>query len=355
MASSHSAPIALRFGAELEVVTGSRANAHMEWYLTANELSKELRSVQVKNHVNTDHNKDAEDYSEWSIIQEVTITNQMMQNKWGMELVSPILDFQDQRTWHWHMDAVWWVLSAKFSTSSTPQCSTHVHISPTQGSWTLAQVKRVAKAVLYYERSIDTLLPQERRQNIWAQSNRHNTVTKPQNMVTLFSWIDGARDIPYIALIMCAFSKDSQYGRDVGKTQDFVHNVFRWNFMPLTKGSMGTIEFRQPPGSSNAADTKLWITFAASFIQGAVLFGDGLNGNQPPTLEGFRGFLINGAIQSGVTDYSALNQLFEGKAQLPPGAYNLEELSPQDLANLKAKATQSNITVEKFKKLYGYR
>ena len=48
-------------------------------------------------------------------------------------------------------------------------------------------------------------------------------------------------------------------------------------------------------------------------------------------------------------------QLFEGKAQLPPGAYNLEELSPQDLANLKAKATQSNITVEKFKKLYGYR
>ncbi|KAF7447220.1 hypothetical protein A1F99_086670 [Pyrenophora tritici-repentis] len=41
MASSHSAPIGLRFGAELEVLTGSRANEHMEWYLTANELSKE--------------------------------------------------------------------------------------------------------------------------------------------------------------------------------------------------------------------------------------------------------------------------------------------------------------------------
>jgi hypothetical protein len=81
MASSHSAPIALRFGAELEVLTGSRANEHMEWYLTANELSKELGSVQVKNHVNSDHSKDGEDYSEWSIVQEVTITNQMMQNK----------------------------------------------------------------------------------------------------------------------------------------------------------------------------------------------------------------------------------------------------------------------------------
>jgi hypothetical protein len=81
MASSGSAPIGLRFGAELEVLTGSKANEHMEWYLTANELSKELSGAQVKNHVNSDHNKDAEDYSEWSIIQEVTITNQMMQNK----------------------------------------------------------------------------------------------------------------------------------------------------------------------------------------------------------------------------------------------------------------------------------
>jgi hypothetical protein len=134
MSSSRPVPVALRFGAELEVLTGSRANSHMEWYLTANELSQELMSAQVKNHVTSDHNKDAEDYSEWSIIQEVTITNQMMQNKCklrdcsifvlllyilqdsdeaigGIELVSPILDFQDYSTWHWHMDAVWWVLS----------------------------------------------------------------------------------------------------------------------------------------------------------------------------------------------------------------------------------------------------
>jgi hypothetical protein len=60
MASSHSAPIGLRFGAELEVLTGSRANEHMEWYLTATELSKELGNAQVRNHVNFDHNKDAE-------------------------------------------------------------------------------------------------------------------------------------------------------------------------------------------------------------------------------------------------------------------------------------------------------
>lgn len=61
-------PIGLRFGAELEVLTGSRANAHMEWYLTANELSQELTRAHVQNHVNVDHNKNVENYSEWSII-----------------------------------------------------------------------------------------------------------------------------------------------------------------------------------------------------------------------------------------------------------------------------------------------
>lgn len=71
----------LRFGAELEIVTGSKQNSHLEWYLTARELSKELTNIGIKNHVNENHDKGVEDYSEWSIIQEVTITNQMMQNK----------------------------------------------------------------------------------------------------------------------------------------------------------------------------------------------------------------------------------------------------------------------------------
>lgn len=70
-----------RFGAELEIVTGSRATAHMEWHYSAQELSEELTKVGIKNHVNKDHNKAAEDYTEWSLIQEVTISNQMMLNK----------------------------------------------------------------------------------------------------------------------------------------------------------------------------------------------------------------------------------------------------------------------------------
>ena len=374
-----SSALKLRFGAELEVVTGSKANSHMEWHLTAQELSKELTNIGVKNHVNKDHNKDAEDYTEWSLIQEVTITNQMMQNKCmtsansqldnsndticlctdtvigGIELVSPVCDFQRPDIWQAHLRGIWWVLDEKFNTSSTVQCSTHVHVSPSEGQWTLDQVKKVAKTALYFERSIDSLLPPERRTNLWCQSNRWNTTSKSQPMSTLFSWIDAAVSIPHVAFLMCIFSKDSDYGSAMGYTHDFAHHVFRWNFTPLSQGAKGTIEFRQPPGSSSAADTQLWITFTASFIQGAIQYADNLNSTKTPNLELLKSVVINGASVSGVSDRSLLHNLFNGKTQLAPGAYDLKSTTQDDLEKMRRKATEMNITLAKFKKLFGYK
>lgn len=350
-----SSALKLRFGAELEVVTGSKANSHMEWHLTAQELSKELTNIGVKNHVNKDHNKDAEDYTEWSLIQEVTITNQMMQNKWGIELVSPICDFQRPDIWQAHLRGIWWVLDEKFNTSSTVQCSTHVHVSPSEGQRTLDQVKKVAKTALYFERSIDSLLPPERRTNLWCQSNRWNTTSKSQSMSTLFSWIDAAASIPHVTFLMCTFSKDSDYGSAMGYTHDFAHHVFRWNFTPLSQGAKGTIEFRQPPGSSSAADTQLWITFTASFIQGAIQYANNLDSTKVPTLELLKNVVINGASVSGVSDRSLLHNLFNGKTQLAPGAYDLKSTTQDDLEKMRRKATEMNITLAKFKKLFGYK
>jgi len=76
-----STPVKLRFGAELEVITGSRAHSHMEWTAVAAVLSKELTALEVDNHVNQDYKDAGESYKEWSLIQEVTISNQMMQNR----------------------------------------------------------------------------------------------------------------------------------------------------------------------------------------------------------------------------------------------------------------------------------
>jgi hypothetical protein len=144
-------------------------------------------------------------------------------------------------------------------------------------------------------------------------------------------------------------------GTHMGKSHNFSHNVFRWNFTPLLNHSMGTIEFRQPPGSFNAALTKLRVTFAVSFVQAAITSAHTLNSTRLAVLEDFRTFLLNGAVQSGVNDYSVLDRLFYGKTQLPPGVYDLQHFTQQDMINFGTKATELNITLEKFKKLYGYK
>jgi len=172
-----------------------------------------------------------------------------------MELVAPIFSFQQPNTWHAHIDSIWWVLTNKFNTWSTEQCSTHVHASPSEGQWTLSQIRNVAKAALYFERSIDSVLPPSRRANIWCQSNRWNATFKSYEMPTLFSWIEQAGNIPHVAFLMCTFSKDSEYGKAMGHTQNIMFNAFRWNFTPLQEGSKETIEFRQPPGSGSANET----------------------------------------------------------------------------------------------------
>ena len=69
-----------RFGLELEVITGCKSQEDNEWFYCANALSKELGAEQIPNHVNKNQNKSIESYQEWSLIQESTITNNMMQN-----------------------------------------------------------------------------------------------------------------------------------------------------------------------------------------------------------------------------------------------------------------------------------
>lgn len=107
------------------------------------------------------------------------------------------------------MDAVWWVLRERLITSTNDECSTHVHISPSKSNWTLDQIKRMTKAILYFERCVDALMPEPQCQSVWAQSNRYNISLKHHDMSTLFNWIDvehELNDISYITYLMCTHS-----------------------------------------------------------------------------------------------------------------------------------------------------
>lgn len=132
-------------------------------------------------------------------------------------------------------------------------------------------------------------------------------------------------------------------------------DTYAINFRPLREGGYGTIEFRQSPGVENSTSTRMWIAFACSFIQAAMHYAQTLNPASPPGLDYFKRFLKAGTQLCGIGDPHVWDGFFHGKSQLPLGAYDLKGLMMADLDKLAAKAKEGNLTVEKFKKLHGYK
>ncbi|EFR03566.1 hypothetical protein MGYG_06563 [Nannizzia gypsea CBS 118893] len=50
-------------------------------------------------------------------------------------------------------------------------CGFHVHVSKEKGSWNLEDLKRISRAINYFESSIELVVPESRRRNIWGKSN----------------------------------------------------------------------------------------------------------------------------------------------------------------------------------------
>lgn len=70
-APGHHRAQALYFGVELELLVSSRGKTHKTWHALATEVSAALTRAGVANHVS--ETGAFEDYTEWSIVQEVTI------------------------------------------------------------------------------------------------------------------------------------------------------------------------------------------------------------------------------------------------------------------------------------------
>jgi hypothetical protein len=84
---------------------------------------------------------------------------------------------------------------------------------------------------------------------------------------------------------------------------------FAWNFVNLIRGGIGTIEFRQPPGTDNAERVLQWAEFVVLFLHAArmsVPF-DTL-GQHPRTVDGLLAFLSVHKLPG--SDIRALRSLF---------------------------------------------
>ncbi|KAK2812537.1 hypothetical protein FQN50_001181 [Emmonsiellopsis sp. PD_5] len=177
------------------------------------------------------------------------------------EIVSRVLTSSNQ--WQTEINDIFEILLDHCDILLTSGCSLHVHVSPSGGSYTIEHLRNIIKGVIYYDRALTAIMPAERKDNQWAESNVKAIKTwgdavnlVPQNTwAPLFDTFDKQKMIPNLMLGICG-------NRYVG-----------WNFSNVL-GGCGTVEFRRPPGVRSSAEANHWIALALGYVANAILLQD---------------------------------------------------------------------------------
>lgn len=197
-------------------------------------------------------------------------------------------------------------LSTDFLIETNRSCGFHVHLSPgkpkaqtmDRGDWTIDELTRIAMAVVYFENAFEAVIPAERRGNKYHRANRaQNQYLAELSIDETMRRISEVRDIPWFVLLMQQSKR------------------FNWNFMHLSSvHGKGTIEFRQPPGVTTAAECLQWMELAIDFIQSARR--DEISIRKlyefEPTVQGLKKFCYEG-LTPGMSMQCYLDPIFDGK------------------------------------------
>ena len=194
-------------------------------------------------------------------------------------------------------------MSQLYDFETNRSCGFHVHLSPgsssyERGDWTLDELKNIAMAVIYFEDAFEVLIPETRRGSKWHRPNRsQNRSFESLNTKQCLQKISKIKDIQSLCLLIHQ-NKNSNW--------NFMNNYYPYG--------IGTVEFRQPPGVTNAAACLCWMELAINFIQSArrpQLYAE--LERYPQTVEGLKQFCHDG-MTAGGSNLDFLDSLFEGKS-----------------------------------------
>lgn len=266
------------------------------------------------------------------------------------------MDFVNNE-WIQHTEAIYAKLKEKGIKTSVPEdrCSTHIHVSLAAPQKDLAKdlgaLKSVAKAIVYFERSIDAVVHRERVQSRrckfsnFASAFYLSKLADPTNIEGILASIDGSKIAEEIVNRMCSEVKGSKVPSDYNPMspdfdptkqmpfkrleQDRLTKYFRWNFLPLIEKEEEprcTIEFRQPEGSGSAREAIGWRLFAVGFVQAAIVQGvDQAMTKKIPTMQNLKDFVEQGVKLARSGDVKRLETVFAGKVDLPPSTIKFFE------------------------------
>jgi len=230
---------------------------------------------------------------------------------------------------------MWDCVNVLCAVDTNRTCATHVHVSPGLGvPWKTEELKSIACAIIHFEDAFQVLLPIERRQNEYAKSNRlDNERLSAKTLDQCFEMIAGCTSNVDVADLL----------------NDGGDRYYAWNFTNLYFGRKMTVEFRSPPGVTNAEASKSWIELTVSFVEAARHVHSLAHMQSfPPTVSGLLAF-INEGITPGFDKPSKMLALFAGKSgattPLPIASLSAPRLGK--LAEKKVQDDKKNVMVKK--------
>ena len=168
----------------------------------------------------------------------------------AFEFVSPILSFCPDSAWKEEVKTHWATLLEIGRVNVNNSCATHVHISRKAKSgpkkeldWTTEELRRVAQAVLYFDKAFDAILAPSRRGDFKTRSNRANNKKLGNRGFGECCKLIQNADLDHLVSLMQP--KDSVQSDNISWDR-----FYRWNFENTKKGDVdGNIDGKRRIGT----------------------------------------------------------------------------------------------------------
>lgn len=249
-----------------------------------------------------------------------------------IELVSRAMTTAEH--WQKEVDDIFLILNEYCNIALTKGCSMHVHVSPSlvgisQTKYTMDDLRKVLKAVAYFDKPITKVMPADRKANEYAKSNLDSNTT-PAVVKQAYQKVGQDTWKPLFRIydkIKSTHSFLLEFSND---------KLLSWNFKHLTD-ECGTIEFRRPPGVRSAAAANHWVSFTLGFISEALRTNwEALEaGKSHPQVVDLSNFVENGILRLEQTSQGALRAALLVEDRSPATVYSAAEL-----ARIKRKAAE---------------
>jgi Putative amidoligase enzyme len=236
--------------------------------------------------------------------------------------------------WQQEISEVFSILQACCEIRLTSGCATHVHVSPMLGTtFNIDQLQRIIKQIIYYDSALTTIMPPDRKDNTWAESNVKVTAgwkaaydqVPQRTWAPIFARLDGHKFVASLLLGLCQ------------------NRYVSWNFAQVLGGS-GTIEFRRPPGVKTPAEANHWIAFTLGYVAHAMVLQNWSTvklTNTYPSTNNLRNAISTGVHLLPQQSQGALRSMAD--INLPATVF-----SPQELAKINKKKQDKANTMSVF-------